>query len=68
MRLALKSESVCKAWDIMFMSTNSVALAAAELQVIKQWLKKTAGLSETTKIKPFLPQSKSFLNVLGIPY
>jgi len=50
------------------MSTNSVALAAAELQVIKQWLKKTAGLSETTKIKPFLPQSKSFLNVLGIPY
>jgi len=37
------------------MSTNSVTSAAAELQVIKQWLKGTAGLSETTKIELFLP-------------
>jgi len=49
------------------MSTNSIALAV-ELEVIKQWLKKTASLSENTKVEPCLPQSKSFLKVLGVPY
>jgi len=48
-------------------STNSVA-SAAELEVIKQWLKKTAGLGEVTKVEPRLPQSKSFLKILGVPY
>ena len=51
----------------MSMSTNSV-VSAAELEVIKQWLKKTAGLGEITEVEPCLPQSKSFLKVLGIPY
>ena len=49
------------------MSTNSVA-SAAELEVIKQWLKKTAGLGESTEVEPHLSQSKSFLKVLGVPY
>ena len=49
------------------MSTNSVA-SVAELEVIKQWLKKTAGLGEITEVEPRLPQSKSFLKVLGVPY
>ena len=49
------------------MSTNSVA-SVAELEVIKQWLKKTAILGEVTEVEPHLPQSKSFLKVLGIPY
>jgi len=48
------------------MSTNSVA-SAAKLEVIKQWLKKTS-FSETTEVEPCLPQSKSFLKVLGVPY
>ena len=51
----------------MSMSTNSVA-SAAELEVIKQWLKKTAGLGESIEIEPCLLQSKSFLKILGVPY
>ena len=58
----LRVESVCKAWDGVSMSTNSVA-SAAELEVIKQWLKKTAGLGESTEVEPCLPQSKSFLKI-----
>ena len=51
----------------MSMSTNSVA-SVAKLEVIKQWLKRTAGLGEVTEVEPRLPQSKSFLKVLSIPY
>ena len=51
----------------MSMSTNFVA-SAAKLEVIKQWLKKTAGLSEVTEVEPRLPQFKSFLKVLGVLY
>jgi len=49
------------------MSTNFVALAA-ELEVIKQWLKKVTGLATSTVVKPCLSQSKSFLKILGILY
>ena len=63
----LRVESVHKAWDGVSMSTNSI-VSVVELEVIKQWLKKTAGLGEDTEIEPCLPQSKSFLKVLGIPY
>jgi len=63
----LRVESVHKAWDGVSMSTNSVA-SVAELEVIKQWLKKTAGLGEITEVEPCLPQSKFFLKVLGVPY
>ena len=31
-------------------------------------MKKTAGLGEVTEVEPRLPQSKSFLKVLSIPY
>ena len=63
----LRVESVHKAWDGVSISTNSVA-SAAELEVIRQWLKKTAGLGEVAEIEPRLPQSKSFLKVLCVPY
>jgi len=63
----LRVESVHKAWDGVSMSTNSVA-SVAKLEVIKQWLKKTAGLGEVTEVEPRLPQSKSFLKVLGVLY
>ena len=63
----LRVESVHKAWVGVSMSTNSVA-SAAELEVIKQWLKKTAGLGESTEVEPRLPQSKSFLKILDVPY
>ena len=56
-----------KAWDGVSMSTNSVA-SVAELEVIKQWLKKTARLSENTEVEPRLPQSKLFLKILDVPY
>ena len=53
-RSKLRVESVCKAWDGVSMSTNSVT-SIAELEVIKQWLKKTAGLGEVTEVEPRLP-------------
>ena len=56
-----------KAWDGVSMSTNFVA-SAAELEVIKQWLKKGAGLKASTVVEPRLLQSKSFLKILGVPY
>jgi len=49
------------------MSTNFVA-SAAELEVIKQWLKKVAGLTVSTVVEPCLPQFKSFLKILGVSY
>ena len=49
----LRVESVCKAWDGISMSTNFVA-SAAELEVIKQWLKKVAGLAASTVVEPRL--------------
>jgi len=66
-RSKLRVESVHKAWDGVSMSTNSVA-SATKLEVIKQWLKKTAGLGESTEVEPCLPQSKSFLKILDVPY
>ena len=48
----LRVKSVRKAWDGVSMSTNSVA-SVAELEVIKQWLKKTAGFGEITEVEPF---------------
>jgi len=63
----LRVESVCKVWDSVSIFTNSVT-SVAELKVIKQWLKKTASLSENTEVKPCLPQSKSFLKILGVLY
>ena len=60
----LRVESMCKVWDGVSMSTNFVA-SAAELEVIKQWLKKVTGLNSTVMVEPHLPQSKSFLD---IPY
>jgi len=50
----LRVESVRKAWDGVSISTNFVA-SAAELEVIKQWLKKAAGLSTTIVVKSHLP-------------
>jgi len=66
-RSKLRVESVYKAWDDMSIFTNSVA-SVAELKVIKQWLKKTASLGESTEVESYLPQSKSFLKILGVPY
>ena len=63
----LRVESVHKAWNDMSMFTNSVA-STAELEVIKQQLKKTASLGEDTEVEPCLPQFKSFLKILEVPY
>jgi len=63
----LRVESVHKAWDGISMSTNFVA-SAAELEVIKQWFKKVASLAASTVVEPCLPQSKSFLKILGVSY
>ena len=63
----LRVESMCKAWDGVSMSTNFIA-STAELEVIKQCLKKTAKLGESTEVEPCLLQSKSFLKILGVLY
>lgn len=56
-----------KVWDGMSMSTNSVA-EITELEIIKQWLKKTANFGKSTEVKPHLSQSKFFLKILEIFY
>jgi len=58
---------VHKAWNSVPMSTNFVA-STAELEVIKQWLRKVTGLNVATIIEPCLLQSKSFLKILDVPY
>ena len=58
---------MCKVWDGVSISTNSIA-SAAELEMIKQWLKKATGLGESTEVEPHLPQSKSFMKILGVLY
>jgi len=62
-----KSLQVHKAWDSVSISTNFV-VSAVELEVIKQWLKKVAGLTTSTVVEPCLPQSKLFLKILGVSY
>ena len=47
----LRVESVHKAWDSISMSTNFVA-SVAELEIIKQWLKKVAGLTASIVVVP----------------
>ena len=53
------------------MFINSIA-SAAELEVMKKWLKKTTDLTKTTKIKLCLPQFKSFffesITLVSVPY
>ena len=51
----LRVKSVHKVWDSIIMSTNFIASAAD-----KQWLKRNAGLSETTEIEFHLSQFKFF--------
>ena len=53
-RFKLRVESVHKTWDGVSMSTNSVT-SVAELEVMKQQLKKTTGLGESTEVEPHLP-------------
>ena len=55
----LRVESVYKVQNSMSMFTNSIA-SVAELELIKQQLKKTASFSKTTEVEPYLSQSKSF--------
>ena len=62
----LRVELVHKAWNRISISTNFVA-SAAKLEVIKQWLKKVAGLATSTVVD-YLPQFKSFLKILGVFY
>ena len=66
-RSKLRVESVRKAWDGVSMSTNSVA-SVAELEVIKQWLKKTArlGLRQARLNLSALTKSSSLLKPLLI--
>ena len=63
----LRVKSVCKVWNSVSISTNFV-VSATELEVIKQWLKKVAGLIVNTVVKPYLLQFKSFLKILGVSY
>ena len=63
----LRVKSVCKVWNSVSISTNFV-VSATELEVIKQWLKKVAGLIVNTVVEPYLLQFKSFLKILGVSY
>ena len=59
-------DCICKSWNGITITTNAVA-ASSDLTFIKQYFK---GIDELASkdISPYLPQSKSFLKVLGVPY
>jgi len=44
------------------MSTNFV-VSAAELEVIKQWLKKVTSLAASTVVEPHLPQENTLCDL-----
>ena len=47
--------------------TNKVALQS-DLQIIGQYIKKSKDINELQVEEPRLPQSKSYLKIIGIPY
>jgi len=47
--------------------TNKVALQS-DLQIIGQYIKKSKDINELQVKEPHLPQSKSYLKIIGIPY
>jgi len=47
--------------------TNKVAIQS-DLQIIGQYIKKSEDINELQVEKPRLPQSKSYLKIIGIPF
>jgi len=47
--------------------TNKIALQS-DLQIISQYVKKSEDINELQVEEPRLPQSKSYLKIIGIPY
>ena len=47
--------------------TNKIALQS-DLQIIDQYMKKSEDINELQVEEPHLPQSKSYLKIIGIPY
>ena len=47
--------------------TNKITLQS-DLQIIGQYMKKSENINELQVEEPRLPQSKSYLKIIGIPY
>jgi len=62
----INADCICETGNSITITTSSVA-APSDLMIIEQYFK---GLDdvESNNISPRLPQSKSFLKILGIPY
>ncbi|KAF5347025.1 hypothetical protein D9756_011012 [Leucocoprinus leucothites] len=63
----LRVESVRESYNGISIATSSVA-SSSDLDTIKSWLKKAWQLGDAIPIEPRLPQSKSFLKIVGVPY
>ncbi|KAF5347006.1 hypothetical protein D9756_011009 [Leucocoprinus leucothites] len=63
----LRVESVRESYNGISIATSGVA-TSADLETIKSWLKKAWQLGDAIPVEPRLPQSKSFLKIVGVPY
>ncbi|KAF5347005.1 hypothetical protein D9756_011008 [Leucocoprinus leucothites] len=63
----LRVESVRESYNGISIATSGVA-TSVDLNTIKSWLKKAWQLGDAIPVEPRLPQSKSFLKIVGVPY
>ncbi|KAJ3561033.1 hypothetical protein NP233_g10445 [Leucocoprinus birnbaumii] len=63
----LRVDSIREAYNGISLSTNGVA-SLTDLSTIKIWLTKAWSLKDSNPAEPRLPQSKSFLKIVGVPY
>ncbi|KAF5345868.1 hypothetical protein D9756_011193 [Leucocoprinus leucothites] len=63
----LHVESVRESYNGILIATSGVA-SPTDLETIKSWLKKAWQLGDSIPIEPRLPQSKSFLKIVSVPY
>ena len=61
----LKVESIWRAWKGISMATNGVALAS-DLSIIKKCLNNDMEFTDNDIGSPHLPQSKTYLKILGV--
>jgi len=58
---------ICPSWNGIILTTNKVA-RASNLMVLEKYLKNLENINHDDNLVPCLPQSKSYLKILGVLY
>ena len=56
---------ICPSWNGITLTTNKVA-RASDFIVMEKYLKNLENINSNNNLVPCLPQSKSFLKILGV--